>query len=40
MVFLVGLDEVFLIQVGVDLRGGNIGVTEEFLNHAQVSTAF
>lgn len=35
-----GLDEVFLVEVGVDLGGGDVGVAEEFLNHTQVGAAF
>lgn len=35
-----GLDEVFLVEVGVDLGGGDVGVTEEFLDDAEVGAPF
>lgn len=35
-----GLDEVFLVEVGVDLGGGDVGVAEEFLDDAEVGPAF
>ncbi len=30
--------QAFLIDVGVDLRRGDVGVAEHFLDHAQVGT--
>ncbi len=32
--------EAFLIDVGVDLGGGDVGVAEEFLDDAEVGAAF
>ena len=39
MIFFVYFAEMFLIDVGVDLGGGNIGVAEHFLDAAQVGAA-
>mgnify|MGYP000450889125 CR=1 FL=1 len=33
-----GLGEAFATHVGVDLGGGDVGVTEHFLDRAQVGT--
>lgn len=37
---LVGLHEMLLVEVGVDLGGGDVGVAKQFLNDPQVSSAF
>ena len=37
---LVRLGQVLLVQVSVDLRGGDIGMAKELLNHSQVRSAF
>ena len=36
MIFLVDRLELGVVHVGIDLRGGDVGVTEHFLNGAQV----
>ncbi len=38
--FLVDGFEVFLVDVGVDLRAGDVGVAEEFLDDAEVGAVF
>lgn len=35
-----GLDEVLLVQVGIDLSGRDVGVTQELLNDSEVGSAF
>lgn len=39
MVFLVDLTESGLVDVGVELGGGDVGVAEEFLNDSEVCAA-
>ena len=36
----VRFDDVTAVNVGVDLRGGDVGVTEQLLNEAQVGAPF
>ena len=40
MKFLVNGLEAFLIDVGVDLGGGDVGMPQEFLNNTEVSPVF
>ncbi len=40
MIRLMYLEQIVAIDVGVDLGGGKVGVTEHFLNGAKVSSPF
>ena len=38
MKFLMDGFEAFVVHVGIDLGGGDVGVAEQFLNYAQIGT--
>lgn len=37
---LMGLDEMLLVQMSVDLSGGNVGMSQQLLNHPEVGPPF